>query len=851
MRRRTLNRAAPLIVLSTAIVGAVGPASAQPQDDAGAGKNNTRSALEEVIVTAQRREESAQDVAISITVFSDEQIANANMTNASDLATYTPSLSTNTRFGNENTSFSLRGFTQSLRTAASVATYFAEVVASRGQTSQTSGDGAGPGYFYDLQNIQVLKGPQGTLFGRNTTGGAVLLVPNRPTDTFEGYVELSDGDRGTRRLQGVVNVPLSDNVKLRLGVDKNERDGHLKNVTNIGAEELGNSDYSAGRLSLVWDITEDLENYTIVNYVDSESNGYTSRLSICNNNPDPNVNPFFSITGRACEQQLARQEANGQNGFYDLVSTVSTPITVIEEKRFINTTTWDLSESLTIKGILAYSHLETENGSDIFGTQFTESELITGVVPLPGGIFTALPPGFVADPRREFNVGVSVPSPDIPVTSQETWIGELQVQGLSFDGRLVWQGGMYYESSEPDGFSGNTSAGLIYCELATIESPNPDDYNCFDPTNGTLGSVLDQEYKTEFLNKAVYAQATYDILQSLSATLGVRYTKDKTKGFGIKRRYTFAGTQRNEDPIVTVQNAKEESEAPTGLIELNYRPINDVMVYAKYIRGYRQGSVNLAADPGLDTHDFETVDSYEVGAKTEFGGWFPGRFNISYFDNELTDMQLQFGYISPTSGPTTTIANVGKAEIKGFEIEALIQLFEGLTLNLSYSDLDTELLEQADIDSEKVAAAVTAASGDPISGQVAAATATPIADEGDELPFAADKSWVASLNYQLPLPTSWGAINLGATYVYTGEQRAAASSASPFAILPEYNLLNYNASWLGILGSGFDLSIFATNVRNEKYLTYISGTFNTLSFESVQMGFPKLVGARLRYNFGG
>jgi outer membrane receptor protein involved in Fe transport len=843
MRATKLKRYAHCAALLPCLIApAISQESSEP---APAKPERSSSALEEVIVTAQRREESAQDVAISITVFSDEQIANANMTNAADLATYTPSLSTNTRFGNENTSFSLRGFTQSLRTAASVATYFAEVVAPRGQTSQTSGDGAGPGYFYDLQNVQVLKGPQGTLFGRNTTGGAVLLVPNKPSDEFEGYVELSDGDLGISRLQGVVNVPFSENFKIRFGLDKNERDGHLNNVTNIGAEELGNTDYSAYRLSLLWNITDNLDNYTIFNSVDSKSKGYTSRLFVCNPNSDPTVNTFYALTGPACEQQLERQEAAGQRGWYDLVSTIATPITTIREKRVINTTTWNITESITLKNILAYSHLETENGSDIFGTQFTESA--AGMTALGPLVPFPLP---LADPRREFAVGVSVPSPDIPVTSQEGWIEELQLQGLSFDGRLVWQGGLYYESSKPDGFSGNTSAGLISCELSTIESADPNDYNCFDFTNGALGSVLDQEYKTEFLNKAVYAQASYDVLQNLTVTAGLRYTWDETEGFGIKRRHTFVGEIRNPDPIVSTSNPTQESEAPTGMVEVTYHPVNDLMVYAKYIRGYRQGSVNLAADPGLDSHDFETVDTYEVGLKSRFGGWVPGRFNISVFDNELTDMQLQYGYISATAGPTTTIANAGEATIKGFEIEAFFQLYQGLTLSLSYSDLDTELVEASNIDPQRVNDAVTAASGNPISGLIASQTATPIADKGDELPFAADKAWVATLGYQIPIPSDWGVLSTSVTYIHTGEQRAAASSASPFAILPEYDLMNYNASWLGIMGSSFDLSVFATNVRDEEYLTYISGTFNTLSFESVQVGLPKMVGARLRYSFG-
>src|SRR3546814_872118 len=167
-------------------------------------------------------------------------------------------------FGNENTSFAIRGFTQDLRTTASVATYFAEVVAPRGQQSQTSGDGAGPGTLFDLENVQVLKGPQGTLFGRNTTGGAVLIVPRKPSDQFGGYAELSTGNYDMQREQAVINLPITDYFKLRFGIDHQARDGYVRNVTGIGADDLNDVDYTAGRLSMVLNLTDDIENYTIL-----------------------------------------------------------------------------------------------------------------------------------------------------------------------------------------------------------------------------------------------------------------------------------------------------------------------------------------------------------------------------------------------------------------------------------------------------------------------------------------------------------------------------------------------------------------------------------------------------------
>src|SRR5262249_33091653 len=126
---------------------------------------------------------------------------------------------------------------------------------------------------FDLQNVQVLKGPQGTLFGRNTTGGAVLLVPQKPTSEFGGYAEGSFGNFGMKRGQGVVNFPVNDNLRIRLGVDHHSRDGDLINTTGVGPRDFADINYTAVRASIVADLTPDLENYTIASYTNSDRNG--------------------------------------------------------------------------------------------------------------------------------------------------------------------------------------------------------------------------------------------------------------------------------------------------------------------------------------------------------------------------------------------------------------------------------------------------------------------------------------------------------------------------------------------------------------------------------------------------
>jgi outer membrane receptor protein involved in Fe transport len=776
--------------------------------------------IEEILVTAQRREERLQDVPISISVFTEKQLSNANISNPSDLAQYTPSLSVNPRFGADNASFSIRGFTQDLRTTASVGVYFADVVAPRGQSSQTSGDGAGPGELFDLQNIQVLKGPQGTLFGRNTTGGAILLIPNKPTDEFEAYYEQSVGSYGGVREQGVINIPIVPSFKLRLGFDRNIRRGYLTNVLGTGAAKFGDVDISAFRASALWDVTDSIDNYTIYSYANSENAGSTAILFACNTNPQG----FFSVTidllvGAGCQKQLSTQAANGQNGFYDLASSIKTPVTAILEQRLINTTSWHIDDNLTFKNIFGYAHLLTRNGSSVFGTHFSE----TGDI----------------DPNREFSAGASLVSPFEPVTNQRTFVEELQLQGQSFSDKLQWQAGAYLERSLPVGYSGNISAGLLSCQLSTIEDPNPANYNCFDPTLGIIGSVLYQQYKTNYFNRAVYSQATYNFTDKLSATLGLRYTLDKASGYGIKTRYTYVLTVQ-QAPQVQVTTPSIENHAPTGQFELSYKPIEGTMAYAKYVRGYRQGSVVLAADPGLDTFKPEHINSYEVGGKSQFGGWVPGQLNFAVFYNSLQNQQLQLGYISSTAGTTTTIANAGKSKVAGAEADAVFQITHDLRLIASWSRLITKLVEEED-ESARV---------QQYAGFLGGQSVTPISVPGETLPFAPNHSEVATLDYHLPFGNSVGPVDISATYAYVGTIRAGASTQSPYAEMPGHPLLNLNLNWVGAFETPLDISFFATNVLDKQYTNYVSATYTVLGFDSRIVGAPRMFGTRLRYNFG-
>ena len=446
------------------------PATAAKASDVG---------LSDVIVTARRVEERLQDVPISIKVFSQQQLNNLNIVNASDLATYTPSLSVNTNFGTLNTGFAMRGFVQDIGTQPAVGVYFADVVSPRGASNNLPiGDGSGPGNFFDLQNVQVLKGPQGTLFGRNTTGGAILIVPQKPTSKEEGYIEYSYGNYAMNRIQAVVNMPLSDTVRFRLGFDRQSRQGYESNYSGEGPARFDDTNYSAARASLVVDITPDLENYTIGSFLDSDINGDVQTLVGCS--------PTLVSLGPFACAQLAR--STRALGSIALRATLTNPFTRLQQWQAINTTTWHASDTLTVKNIVSYAELQEK-----LRTCAVRDELRTWSSHL------SFPrPAFLSTSPQ------SIPVPGGYTADESTATEELQVQGIAMNNRLKWQAGAYEENVEPLSAVGSQSPVLIDCT-------NSDTFNCI-AHSVPPGSINYTVGKTYFNNAGVYEQSTYTLI---------------------------------------------------------------------------------------------------------------------------------------------------------------------------------------------------------------------------------------------------------------------------------------------------------------------------------------------------
>lgn len=822
---RKLNWKSALIGSTSLLCLSTSVAYAQAMPATSANDEVAANAPEQIVVTARRVDEKLQDVPISIRVFNQEQITDRNIVSAQDLSNYTPSLSTNTGFGGDNTTFALRGFVQDYGTQPSVGVYFADVVAPRGGGyTFPSGDGAGPGSFFDLQNVQVVRGPQGTLQGRNTTGGAVLFVPRKPTNEFGGYIEGSIGNYDLRRLQGAVNLPISDTAAFRLAVDHQDRDGYLRNRTGIGPKDLADLHYTAVRASLVVDLTPTLENYLIASYIDSKNNGNTQKLTACA--------PSLGRGAQFACPQLAREAAAGF-GFYDVSSQLPNPRSTLEQMQLINTTTWDATDQLTIKNIASYAQSKSDLMIALYGVDWKVNGL-----PLTFNTIGTLP-------------GISS-------SDQSTFTEELQFQGRTMDERLTYQFGAYLETSDPLGPSGNLGSSLLSCtDISRLQCSDPlgivstqANGNRTAVRVGTLASTVGRLKTRDY---GLYGQASYSLTDQLKFTAGLRYTWDEQESTTTRISYRFpvlppltaAPTQVCVDAAFTptcTETINDKSSAPTWLIDFDYTPIDDVLLYVKYSRGYRAGGVFPTGPIGYRTFDPERVDAYETGIKTSFDGAIKGTLNAAAFYNDFTDQQLRVVFTAAPGAPVssaTGVVNAGKSRIWGIEAEGSIEPFPNFQVEGAYTYLNTEIRRIV-----------------PLSSVDANYSINYAINPGLPLTLSPKHKITATASYRVPLGEI-GQLKLAATYAYTDRQIATYTFINPalvaaykadYTYLPSFSLVNVNAGWLNVGGSSIDVEAFVNNLTNEKYYSYY-GAGAGQGTQTAILGQPRFYGARVRYRF--
>lgn len=757
----------------------------------------------DIIVTARRTSENIQSTPVSVTAFGTESLRQAQVRDTQDLLFKTPGVFLAGSGGRENSNFSIRGQSKALagNSAPGVISYFADVPApTLGSSIPT----------YDLASVQVLKGPQGTLFGRNTTGGAILYYPTAPNYELGGYVQASYGSHDARIAEAAINVPLVDQkVALRVAGQYQKRDGWTKNI-GVG-RDADDINSRAIRGTLLLEPVEGLTNTTIVDYYRNRSTGGASVL--VNVFAGPNA---LTATGTlaAAQAQLALQRARG-------IRVINSDIDAFERAERLgvtNRTEATLSEAIQLVNIFGYRHTKVDYFSSVDGLPTLISD---GSGAIPMGL-----PVMVVGGRQTSDV--------------EQFTEELQLRGKAADDKLEWLVGGFYLKSKPKGPTGTYIPIFILPGITNA----PFNYGFFTETS-----------------KALFANVTYKldgIADGLRFNAGFRHTWDKITacvGGGTSPDPVLSPADCN-NAVPAIRNSsinRTSSKAPTWTVGLDWQASDEVFLYAVHRHGYRAGGINSPTLAGrlakFQSFRPEKVNDIEMGIRSDFTagdvairlnaspfvGWYSGvQVPVSGLNTQATCSTTAPGGTDAPKSPDgdcnasndpsggTLLVNAGSTRVSGIDLSARIAPTSTLAFEAGATFLDLKtrsLTVPADLRSYLRVPAV---------------------------PFnlVAKQTFTAGVRWTLPVPES-----IGKT-VFSGDFYHSSSVQSSDAVLPAYSIVNARLDVGEIGGSALDASVFVRNVFDKKYLASSNVGSNLLGVQSGFFGAPRTVGVELRYRFG-
>lgn len=818
-------------------------AEAQPSagDDTPTASGNAAQ-LGEIIVTAQRRKESAQTVPIAITALSGSRLEQQGITSEQDLGGSVPSLvvGPNGQGSRESQSFTIRGQGATFEASPAVVEYFDEVPLPSPISLSQQG---GPGNLFDLQNIQVLEGPQGTLFGRNTTGGAVLLVPNEPTNQFGGYLQAGTGNYSLQDYEGAINAPVvPDKLLVRASGKFYQRDGYTHDVVwNVNRD---NAHWDTGRIEILAKPSERLENSLLTYWTNSSDHGtgtvamgfnipVLAAYGLCSTGPVPPVPAGYSCN--VYSAAIAQQQAWGPR-------KVAYSDDVFQDTRTwgaINKTNYHLSDELTLRNIASYQYFRSNYAYDDDGTVLQQHDVDPYGMPPRGAV--TLP--YAGTPVTYTNT----PSPVLPRDLYKEITEELQVQGTGLGDKLHYAAGGFYYLQEPAGMMG--SAAVLFCP------------GLYTGTGGVCNNQY-QESGVTNRSRALYVQSTLDLgawnphLDGLRLTGGYRYTWDSVSGHSWSYTavpFTSLVTCSSSAAVVPAASGptacniaailKSSASSWTGGLDYQVRP--DLMVYAKASHSYKAGGFNpYAVYTTTETFEPEFDTTYETGFKSDIPlAGIPARLNADYYFTDYSGIQRATGDTNFATGAGGAAIRNADAHIQGVELEALIRPFKYLELGANYSYTDAKYTRYT---------FVTPQPQLDCSGAVVAVGGTV---NLKCLPFQYVTPHIYSVNatVSIPIKPSLGALSFFISYSHNSEQYTDAvqpPSAQPGAMLPAYGLLNMSLDWKAIGGGPIDLGFFVTNATNKFYRISNSDVYQSLLVWSTIYGEPRMFGGRIRYNFG-
>lgn len=745
--------------------------------------------LEEIFVTARKVEESIQTTPIAVTAFTADELQARGAVNIRDIGPATPNLigTRGPTGAGSDANFFIRGIGQEDSNAArdpGVGVYLDGIYIGRTQGAALDN--------LDIERIEVLRGPQGTLFGRNTIGGAVNIVTAQPAGEFGGKLRAVGGERDRVDLQGTVDLPMiGESLAVRTSLSYRRQDGWgfrpLDNVT------LGNTEVFSGRIQTSYEATDDLQVAFTADFMhfDGTSNpryaaGFVNFTEA--NNPN---SPFFDPT----------QPVSAGTTPFGLINPIEAEAEVSEDWTLISTTSNDPNISSTVFG---FGLTLTWN------LDWAEFKSFTSYRDLR------------STDRTDFD-GTSFRLDDFKSSRTEQWqfSQELQLAGQSFSERLNWVTGLYYFIERTD----QLTTFDFGSRGTPISPPTP-----FDPM--TVES--DQFIFPETDNVAAYAQGSFDVLDKLSLTLGARLTyEEKAMNYFIAIRDPFgvladslipdfqglAGIPVLETPIAPRSENWTSFDWRAGL---EYQALDTLLFYGSVATGFRSGGFNGRATRPQEATAFDPEEtiSFELGFKSDM---FDNRLrlNAAAFLTSYDEIQI---FAPPQPGALFfSIQNAGEAEITGFEVEVQAAPVNALLLTAGLGYMDAEFTE---LSASAFGAGLTLQSALP---------ATP--------------DWTINLTAQYTADLDdFGTLTFRTDWNYQDDIVFFAGTSLSSTIQGAYDVTNARITWTH-KNERISVSAYGLNVFNERYLLQAADNIAAFGVATAEPAPLSEFGAEVIFNF--
>ena len=606
------------------------PLAVWPSSGAVAQTAGASAVLEEIVVTARRREENLQTVPISVMAFTAEDLEVRGVDNILRLNVLVPNVSINggAIFGVTSSEILIRGI-------PGVAVY------QDGFLQGSAGGATGVGLLrnvVELERVEILRGPQGTLFGKNSSGGAIQYITTQPGEEFGARIKTTIGSFNRLDVVANVDLPLSDTLLAKVTGASLTRDGHVESTTI--QRDYGDVNNQILRADGLWTPNDNVRARFIAEYSGSNTNGQARVVDaigapVCAAPPPPNFSG--PIPNSPCAYAGAglpyTQATHAFPGEYKTASNFGGEGNELNEYSVLADIEWDISDSLTLKSISGWREWDYHTYVDVDASEYNMFELYF---------------------YRE----------------RELFTQEFQLQGSGE--QLNWTAGVYY--------------------LDTDDRSRQPRWINHDLNFGPFPITSDGGAETLTDSWAVFAEGTYALTDQLDLTVGVRYTEETVEGH-------FVTPSGPTPPLATIfRNAdgpngfggKETFDAVTPRVALQYQVNDDIMMYVSYAEGFSAGGLNTREDPnlpnnGLIPFDEELLKTVELGWRSDLlNGRL--RLNASLFTSVWEDI-----IIAQELVPTRfTRTNVGEAEASGLEIEGLWGVTDSLRVNFALGWLDTE-----------------------------------------------------------------------------------------------------------------------------------------------------------------